>query len=299
MTAIAGGSWGGWEITLELATADLLPGRLVDGRLVVRSAGGGSFRGARVTLVGTERWRYDVTTTDRDGHSHTETRTAEEDLPTVPIAVLGTTTLAAGEVREIPFQVPVPALGPPTFEGTELAVRWELRANLDVPGLDPGVELPVRLLQPTSLLRAGVVGVAQFALFDEADVAADGFAGSIRLEPVPLCVGAPFRGVLAITSGAARRVQEIRLELRVTARSTVSGGREETIPLWAGRLAGEGDFGDPGHYPFGGTLPDVHLPTLRTPHGRADAALHVVVAIAWAPDPHLVRDVAICSTTEL
>ena len=25
----------------------------------------------------------------------------------------------------------------------------------------------------------------------------------------------------------------------------------------------------------------------------------VIVATAWAPDPHLVRDVAICSTTEL
>jgi hypothetical protein len=292
-------SWGGFELTLELGSRDLLPGRLVDGRLVVGAPRGGSFRGARVTLVGTERWRYDQTTTDAEGRTRTETRTAEEDLPKVPIAVLGATSLAPGERREIPFQVPVPGLGPPTFEGTELAVSWELRANLDVGGIDPGVELPVRVLQPTSLLRAGVVGVAQFALFDEADVAAGDLAGSIRLEPVPLCVGAPFEGALTIAAGSPRRVQEIRLELRVTARSTVGGGREESVTLWAGRLAGEGQFGGAGRYPFAGTLADLHLPTLRTPHGRADAAVHVVVATAWARDPHLVRDVAVCSTTEL
>ena len=284
---------------LELGSRDLLPGRLHDGRLVVSAPRGGSFRGARVTLVGTERWRYDQTTTDAEGRTRTETRTAEEDLPKVPIAVHGATTLAPGERREIPFQVPVPGLGPPTFEGTELAVSWELRANLDVGGIDPGVELPVRVPQPTSLLRAGVVGVARFALFEEADVAAGDLAGSIRLEPVPLCVGAPFEGALTIVAGSPRRVQEIRLELRVTARSTVGGGREESVALWAGRLAGEGEFGGAGRYPFAGTLADLHLPTLRTPHGRADAAFHVVVATAWAPDPHLVRDVAICSTTDL
>ncbi len=31
----------------------------------------------------------------------------------------------------------------------------------------------------------------------------------------------------------------------------------------------------------------------------ADAAFHLVIATAWAPDPHLVRDVAICSTAEI
>lgn len=300
MTAIARASWGGFDLTLELGSSDLLPGRLVGATLTIASRDGGSFRGARVTLIGTERWRYDQTTTDAEGRVHTETRTAEQELPRVPVAVLGASRLASGEERAIAFQVPVPALGPPTFEGIELAIAWSLGANLDVPGLDPGVELPVRLLQPTSLLRAGVVDVGQFALFDEAEVATDGLTGSVRLEPVPLCVGSAFRGELRLTGGSPRRVQEVRLELRVTVRSTVSGGREETITLWSGRLAGEGEFGGTGSgHPFAGTLPDHHLPTLRTPHGRADAAFHVVVATAWAPDPHLVRDVAICSTLDL
>ncbi len=302
MTVTAHGSGGGFDLVMELETDRLLPGRLVDGRLRVRSLSGegGAFRGARVTLAGTETWRYDETTTDSQGHTHTETRTAREALPGVPVAVLGATRLASGEKREVAFQVPVPGLGPPTFDGTELSVEWKVRANLDVGGLDPDTELPVRVLQPTSLLDAGVIDVAQFALFDAADAEADGMRGSIRLEPVPLCVGAPFRGTLTLEQAAPRSVQEVRLELRVQAKATVSGGREETITLWTGRLADAGEFGGAGQaYAFEGTLDDRSVPTIRTPHGRADATFHVVIAMAWARDPHLVRDVAICSTTEL
>jgi hypothetical protein len=300
MTATAHGSGAGFEITLELDTDALLPGRLVDGRLRVSTRVGGAFRAARVTLVGTETWRFDQTTTDSEGHTRTETHTAHEELPKVPVTVLGLTSLAAGETREVAFQVPVPSLGPATFEGTELRVDWELRANLDVSGFDPGADLPVRILQPTSLLRAGVVDVAQFALFDEADVAAADLHGSIRLDPVPLCIGAPFRATVSMLGGEARKVQEVRVELRVTAKATVSGGREETITLWEGRLADAGAFGGEAlAYRFEGRLDGPCLPTARTPHGRADAALHVVVAVPWARDPHLVRDVAICSTTEI
>lgn len=300
MTSIARNSGGGFDLQLELDATDLLPGRLVDGRLRISSRHGGALRGARVTLVGTETWRYDQTTTDSNGHTQTATRTSNEDLPDVPIAVLGPTTVSAGEMLETPFQVPVPALGPPTFDGTELRVGWDLVANLDVAGFDPTVVLPVRVLQPTSLLRAGVVDVGQFALFEEAAVTADDLAGSIRLEPMPLCLGAQFQGQVTMTGAAPRRVQEVRLELRVRVKATVSGGREETVTLWTGRLTGAGEFGgEAATYPFQGVLDDRLLPTIRTLHGRADAALHLVIATAWAPDPHLVRDVAICSTTEI
>ena len=300
LTASVSGSGGGFDIRLELATDALPPGRLVDGRLAVTARDGGSFRGARVTLVGTETWRHDVTVTDADGHTRTETRTDHDDLPLVPVAALPATSLGPGESRVVDVQLPVPSLGPPTFEATEFAVAWEVRATLDVPGFDHEVILPVRILQPTAALRAGTVDVGQFALWDSADVAADGMTGTVRLEPVPLCLGAPFRGELALTGGEARDVQEVRLELRVQAKATVSGGREETLTVWAARIAGEGAFGGgAATYPFEGTLGDRLVPTLRTEHGRADATFHVVVAVAWARDPHLVRDVAICSTTEL
>ena len=300
MTVVATHFAGTFDLTLELATDRLLPGRLVDGRLRIASRGGGEFRGARVVLVGTETWRYDTTTVDANGSSHTETRTGHQDLPHVPIQLSGPLTVAAGETHDLPFQVPVPELGPATFMGTELRVDWTLEANLDVPGFDPGVAMPVVVLQPTALLRAGVVTVAEFALYPAAEGEADGIQGSIWLDPSPLCVGAPFKGRLDLKMGAARKVQEVRLELRVLARSTVSGGRKETITMWVGRLAGKGDFGGGAQsFPFAATLPETWLPTIETPHGRADAQFHVIIAQAWARDPHLVRDVALCSTTEV
>ncbi|MGZ8437192.1 MAG: hypothetical protein ACXWXR_01465 [Candidatus Limnocylindrales bacterium] len=300
MSEVARVSAGSPPLSIELDRTDLLPGRLVDGVLRVGGLGPLDFREARITLVGVETWRYDQTTTDAQGHTHTQTHTAHEDLPHVPVAALGPTSIAPGEVREVPFQVPVPELGPPTFDGQELRVDWELQANLDVPGFDPKISLPVLLLQPTALLRAGVIDLAQFALWPDAAVEADGIRGSINLEPVPLCIGAAFHGRLSLEAAAARNVQEVRLELRVHARATVGGGREETVTLWTGRLAGEGTFGGGAQeLEFNGELPERWLPTIQTQHGLAEAQLHVVIATAWARDPHLVRDVAIASTIEL
>ncbi len=302
---------GGFTLTLQLDRADLLPDRLVGGIVRLIASDAREIRGARVTLVGTETWRYDQTTTDANGHSHTQTRTATEDLPHVPVAILGPTPFVSGEVRDVPFQLPVPSLGPPTFDGTEVRVDWEVRLNVDVPGFDPALTMPVRVLQPTALLRAGVLDVAEFALYPEAAVEADGLRGTIALDPVPMCVGAPFSGHLTLAAGEARTVQEVRLEIRVEVEATVSGGRSETITAWSGVLAGAGSFGGAAAgggavgdgaavtIAFQGTLPDRPLPTIRTPHGRADAKVHVVVAVARARDPHLARDVAICSTTEV
>ena len=73
----------------------------------------------------------------------------------MPVALAGHLALGSGETRDLPFQIPVPGLGPATFLGTELSVDWTLRANLDVPGFDPSIEMPVLVLQPTALLRAG------------------------------------------------------------------------------------------------------------------------------------------------
>jgi hypothetical protein len=299
MTVRAQASSGGFDLQLELESTDLLPGRLVNGTLSITSGDANEIRGSRVTLAGTERWRYDLTTTDGNGNSRSETLTGEEDLPAVPVQILGPTSFAAAETQHVPFQLPVPGLGPPTFDATELAVSWELRVNLDVPGFDPALTVPVRVHQPTALLRAGVVRVAEFALYPEADAAAEGFAGSVRLDPSPLCVGAPFSGRLTLRAAPPRRVQEVRVELRVRAESTVSGGRDETITLWTGRVVGPGEFGGPQTIEFAGALPDTWLPTLQTEHGRSSAQVHVIVATAFAPDPHLVRDVTICSTTEL
>jgi hypothetical protein len=280
MTVSATDDAGGFELILELDSDRLLPGRLVNGVLRISSRGGGDFRAARVSLGGTESWRYDETTMDAQGRPRTETRTGSEPLPNNPVALSGPLTLSAGQSRDFPFQLPVPELGPATFQGTELAVDWTVRANLDVPGFDPSVEMAVVVLQPTALLRAGVVTVAEFALYPAAEGEADGIRGSIWLDPSPLCVGAPFTGRLDLEMGAPRKVQEVRLELRVLAEATVSGGGSKS-------------------FTFAGDLPEQWLPTIETHHGRSDAQFHVIIATAWARDPHLVRDVAICSTTEI
>ena len=299
MTASVRTSSGGYDLELRLDRAELLPGRLVDGTLHITAQRDQAIRGARVTLGGTERWRYDRTTTDADGHTRTETVEGSAQLPPEAFAVLGPTTFAAGETREVAFQLPVPGLGPATFEATELGVEWQVRANLDVGGLDPSVGMVVRVLQPTALLRAGVVDVAEFALYPEAHTETEGFAGSIWLDPSPLCIGAPFKGRITLEAAPSRKVQEVRLELRVRAKATVGGGRAETITMWSGVVAGPGDFGGAQVISFEGELPERWLPTIETEHGRADAAFHVIIATAFARDPHLIRDVAVCSTTEL
>jgi hypothetical protein len=119
------------------------------------------------------------------------------------------------------------------------------------------------------------------------------------LDPVPLCVGSAFGGLVSISTEATK-LQEIRLELRMKVKADVTSGLEEEITIWTGQIAAEGAFGGADKaMPFNGELPSTWLPTTRLPHGLADAQFHVILARAWAPDTHLVRDIAICSTTEL
>jgi hypothetical protein len=185
-------------------------------------------------------------------------------------------------------------------EATVAGVDWELDVKLDVPGFDPGLVLPVRVLQPTALLRAGVVHVEQFALWPLADAETGAGIGSIGFDPVPLCIGAPFDGRLVIDTREPMDLQEVRVEVRVAVRATAPSGRHEELTVWVGRIAGAGRFGgEPTTLEFHAELPPTFVPTAELPHGRTDATVHVILAKAWARDPHLVRDVALCSTTEI
>jgi hypothetical protein len=291
---------GGVDWRLELARDRLLPGRLVDGRLTVTAHRGVEARGLVITLRGREHWRYETTTTDADGHPRTETHTGRQDLPSIPVGVASAVMLAAGETRSFPFQLPVPGLGPATLEATVAGVDWTVEAKLDIAGgLDTSIVVPVRILQPTALLRAGVVHVGEFALYEAADAQAGGVTGSIWLEPVPLVPGQPFRGRLTLRPGAPMRLQEIRVELRVAVEATVSGGLHETLVPWSAVVAPAMELARDEAIEFTATLPDVALPTIELPHGRAAAEVHVILARPWARDPHLVRDLAIATTLEV
>ena len=300
MTSQWTASSGGVDWTLQLASNRLLPGRLVDGHVTVAARRAVEARGLVVTLRGEEHWKYHVTTTDSEGHSHTETRTGHQDQPRVPVLAVAPVRLAAGETRELDVQIPVPGLGPATLEADVAGVSWTVEAKLDIEGgRDSSIEVPVRILQPTALLRAGVVHVGEFALFEAADAQAGGVTGSIRIDPVPLVPGQPFRGQLSLRPSAPMRLQEIRLELRVKVESTVSGGFDQTLVPWSAVVAPAMELASDQVVEIAGTVPDVALPTIELPHGRAAAELHVILARAWARDPHLVRDLAIATTLEL
>jgi hypothetical protein len=143
------------------------------------------------------------------------------------------------------------------------------------------------------------VHVAEFALYEQADVASDGITGSIAFDPVPLVCGEPFTGRVQLQLAEAVKLQEIRAELRVEVKATVSGGQGESIVAWSGQLAPEGTFQGAVRWDVTGMLDARPLPTIDLPHGRAQASFHVVLARAWAMDTHLARDVAIATTREL
>jgi hypothetical protein len=288
-----------WEVELERDAQ--LPGTLARGTLRLAVERRAEARGLLATLIATEHWQWDQQTTDSQGHSQTRTVTERDELRRVPVQLLPPVTLAAGERREIPFELPIPPLGPATLDATVTGVGWELELKLDVPGRpDSGITLPVRVLQPTALLRAGVVRVGQFALHPIAESETDDARAELELEPMPLCVGRPFEGRLVLEADRPMQLQEVRLEVRVRAQATVPSGRDEEITVWVGRLSGAGELAaGRQELSLGGNLPLRDLPTIALPHGRTDAQFHVILARAWARDPHLVRDVAICSTTEL
>jgi len=288
-----------WELRLE--RDDLLPGTTAKGRVTLTARDGIAGRGIVAALVATEQWRHRETYTDPQGHVQTRTVTATDELRRLPVQLSGPITLGTGERREFALDVPVPPLGPATLEADVSRLTWELEVKLDREGaFDSVIVVPVRVLQPTALLRAGVVRVGAFALYEAADSAAAEARATLEIRPMPICVGAPIEGALTIETDGELDLQEVRLELRVRVKATVPSGEEEELTVWVLPLAGEGRFGGASRtLPLRGDIPALYLPTIELPHGRTDATCHVILAKAWARDAHLVRDVAICSSTEI
>jgi hypothetical protein len=300
MTRSWTGSDGGVDWHLALDRDDLLPGRLVPGLLRLTARDATQARGIVVTLRGEERWKYEVTTSN--GKTTTTTvHTGREDLPPLPVRVSGGLSLAAGETLELPFDLPAPPLGPPTVEGDKAAVEWTVEAKLDREGgLDASIEVPVRVHQPTALLRAGVVRVAQFALFDEAaGHGDDDLSGTIELDPVPLVAGSPFAGRVVVRAASPAKVRSIRAELKVHVKVTVGGGLEETITAWQEELATETILDGEQVFELGGVLAPGTQPSVVLPHSIVTARFELILDRRLAPDRRLARDVAIATTAEL
>lgn len=285
---------------LELERELLLPGRLTSGRLRIVAERTIRARRLLVTLTAVERWKHRVTTTDAQGHTTTRVVASHHDVITVPVIVAEPVDLAAGATLEREFELPVPPLGPASLEADVVRLEWTVRAGLDIEGgFDSDIGRPVRVAQPTALLRVGAVRLGAFALYEGADVAASEVGGTVLLEPMPLVCGEPFGGSVAIRAAGLGRLQEIRAELRLNVQATVNGGEHEEITVWAGRLSEAAELAPDSQLRIEGRLPPTALPTIELPHGRTDATFHVILATALARDPHLVRDVAIATTREI
>jgi hypothetical protein len=288
----------GLGLELALTRGDLLPGTLATGRVSMVARGGMSIRGVQVVLRATERWQHDVYDA---ATKTTRTVTETEQVARVPVAISGPLVLAPGGAVELPIEIPVPPLGPATLEAEVAGLAWEIELEVDRPGgLDPGLVAPVRVLQPTALLRAGVVHVGEFALYEAADSAVGEASATVEIKPMPICVGQRLDGHLAIEIHRPIDVQEIRLEVRAAVEATVGGGRSEEITLVRSTISGPAHL-EPGGYeqPFAAEMPPTCVPTIELPHGSAQAVCHLILARRMARDPHLIRDVTICSTTEI
>ena len=289
------GSSGGAAWQVELVTDRLLPGRLAEGRVTVTAERDIDARALVATLRGEERWRHVVS----NGKTTTIV-TSREDYPPVAVVVAGPLRLARGDVHAFALAIPVPPLGPATLDAQEAAVSWTLEAKLDIPnGSDSGIEVPVRIVQPVALLRAGVVRVGEFALYEAAGAQGGGVSGSVELDPVPLVAGEAFRGRLVLAPSEPMDLQVVRLEVRVLVESTVSGARHETFTPFEAVVSGPARLAGELEIAVEGVLGERALPTLTTEHARATAQVHVILARLLARDAHLVRDVAIATTSEL
>ena len=287
-----------WDVSLD--TQLLLPGRLTAGALSITADGPFEARGLFAALVAVEHWQHEESSTDGQGNTTTRTVTSTDELVREPVQLSGPIQLAAGETRRFPFEMPVPPLGPASLDAKVAGLTWTFEAKLERPSWpDSRIEIPVVVVQPVALLRAGVVHVGEFALYPEAAAGKDDLTAAITLDPLPLCSGAPFRGSVILRSAETRRLQEIRAEIRVKVEATVSRGKDETITAWSAVIAPSAEVQGERTLQFDGTLPATPLPTIELPHGKASAQFHLILATAWARDPHLVRDVTIATTLDL
>lgn len=289
------GTEGDIEWILELDRADLIPGRLVAGRVRLTAREDVRGRAVVVTLRGEERWKYVV-------HNGKSSSIVEdrEDLPAVPVRLSGPIELARGQSLQLPFELPVPPLGPPTIVADKASVRWSIEAKLDRDGFDSSLEVPIRVLQPTALLRAGVVRVGMFALFADAggDDRGD-VSGAVTLDPVPLVAGESFTGRIRIDAPRPVRVRGVRCELTVTVEVTDPKGLSDELVVVRAELPTPTTLHGSIEFGVDGVLDADVPPTADLRHARTSARFELILDRAFAPDQRLVRDVAIAGTAEL
>jgi hypothetical protein len=186
--------------TVRLDPPVLLPGRTARVAVQYSPDRDHESRGVSAVLRCVERYRYSRTETRTGANgvvtSHRVTKTGQEELARLEATLAGPGRFVRGQPETWQFELEVPELGPATFEGDVLRCDWTLEAKVDIPmRLDEGTSQPVRVAQPTALLRAGVVATGQYGLFEEApanveravSAASSVPTGSMRTRTTPGC----------------------------------------------------------------------------------------------------------------
>ena len=190
--------------------------------------------------------------------------------------------LASGELFSAPFEVPGPALGPPTAHLGEAIVAWALEVRWNVSmALDPFVATLVSIAQHPNLLAAGVGSQGGQSMLEAVDV--DGATISVA-SPLPAKPGTRLDVVVSWPGAPAG---EVRVELH--RRSNAPNAESAVVSRW--NL-------EPGELEAGNARASLRLPPDLAPSfDGADLRLGYVIRVLvdrrFMPDAAIERPVAI------
>lgn len=297
-----------WVLEVEGGRHVIPPGGRLRGVLRLTATRDIGARAVKASLVGVEHYAFDVTQRDSRNQSRTDRRWESQEVFRQELELMGSTSIAAGETRSLPFELALPPDAPPSLETSVLRMRWLSRAWIDVGGgLDPSAEQAILVPMTPDAVRAADPA----ALAERSD---SGGSFAIAVEPRPLITGAPFSGIVDMQEGLD--LGKTRVEVKLKAASNYSDGgldlgvtlpgglrldsnarraAVETRTVWQGSLTEAGSK-DGGHrYAFQGQLPAEPIATVSLPHGSVTATIDVIVDRRLRPDEHFTRPVAIVS----
>lgn len=300
-----------WTVTFaeDAGASGLLPGATVRGVARLTARRDIDARAIVAGLIGVAEWRVSTSRRNSKGQIETDTVWRSDNLGRVETVLAPATHVANGQTLELPFEFAVPPSAAPSFDSDVLRVKWEVEVKLDVGGVDPSANVPVRILLPASQVRANAATLGLNALAPRVE-GADGGGHAIEIDPVPLVAGRPFRGTLETGESLKGARVEIKFETDVrdtgnqligsltrdTIGLTRESGDSQTTSVWVGELREAGDAGGGrSRYEFSGELPPATSPTILLPYGQSKARVDVVVSRRFMPDRHLTREIAIAT----
>lgn len=301
-----------WDVQFAegAGSSGLLPGGTVKGVARMTARRDVDARAIVAALIGLAEWKISTSRRDSDGRVVSDTTWRTDDIGRVQSVLAGPTRVVSGQTLELPFEFAVPPSAAPSFDSNVLRVKWEVEVKLDVGGVDPSANVPVRILLPASRVLANGAALGLNALAARVE-GADGGGHAIEVEPVPLVAGRPFKGSLETTEALKDARIEIKFgtDVRDTGSALIGAlahdtiglsrevGESEVRSIWVGELreSGSGANGRR-RYEFSGELPPDTSPTIQLPYGQSVATIDVVVSRRFMPDRHLTRQVAIATT---